>query len=166
MSTGHGIEMRGESTTHVAATPQSLYSLVSDVTRMGEWSPECVGVTWADGSNAPVVGAQFHGTNRNGENEWTTPNTILVADAGREFSWVVGMEDFQVTRWSFVFQPNNGGTDVTERFELGDQAVGFASAVLEAPEGERAALVEARQKQLVADMEQTLARLKEVAEAT
>jgi hypothetical protein len=160
------IEMRGEASTYIGASPERVYQLVSDVTRMGEWSPECVGVTWADGSDGPAVGAQFHGSNRRNDNEWTTPNTILVADEGKEFSWVVGTPDFQVTRWRFVFSANNGGTTVTESFELGDQEVGFASAVAEAPEDERVTLVEARRRQLIEDMEMTLARLKECVEAT
>ena len=159
------IEMRGEASTHIGAPPEQVYALVSDVTRMGEWSPECVDVSWADGSDGPSVGAQFHGSNRRNDNEWTTPNTILVADIGKEFAWVVGTADFQVTHWRFVFTANNGGTDVTESFELGDQEVGFASAVADAPEDERETLVEARRRQLIEDMEMTLARLKECVEA-
>jgi hypothetical protein len=160
------IEMRGEASTHIGVSPEELYALVSDVTRMGDWSPECVSASWANGATGPVVGAQFHGTNRRSDNEWTTPNTILVADEGREFSWVVGTPDFQVTRWRFVFAPDEAGTTVTESFELGDEEVGFTSAVLAAPESERAALVEARRCQLIEDMQQTLARLKEYAETT
>jgi ribosome-associated toxin RatA of RatAB toxin-antitoxin module len=160
------IEMQGEASAHISAPPEKVYAVVSDVTRMGEWSPECVNVTWADGADGPVVGAQFHGTNKRNDNEWTTPNTILVADEGKEFAWVVGTADFQVTRWRFVFDAENGGTKVTESFELGDQEVGFSSAVMAAPEAERAALVEARRTQLIADMQATLTRLKECVEAT
>jgi hypothetical protein len=160
------IEMRGQASTHIGATPERIYAVVSDVTRMGEWSPECVGVSWAEGSDGPRVGAQFHGSNRRNDNEWTTPNTILVAEDGREFAWVVGTPDFQVTRWRFVFTPENGGTTVTESFELGEQEVGFASAVAAAPEHERRELIEARRQQLVRDMELTLTRLKECVEAT
>jgi hypothetical protein len=160
------IEMRGEASAHIGAPPERVYALVSDVTRMGEWSPECVDVSWADGSAGPVVGAQFHGSNRRADNEWTTPNTILVADEGKEFAWVVGTPDFQVTRWRFVLTPSEGGTTVTESFELGDQEVGFASAVASAPAHERATMIEARRLQLVDDMHVTLARLKECVEAT
>ena len=30
-----------EVTIEIAATPETVYDLVSDITRMGEWSPEC-----------------------------------------------------------------------------------------------------------------------------
>src|SRR4051812_42214236 len=82
------MEMRGDASLRIAAPPETVYELVTDITRMGEWSPECIGCDWMDGHDGPVVGAQFHGHNRNGSNEWTTPNTIVVADAGREFTWV------------------------------------------------------------------------------
>lgn len=165
MTTDTRVEMRGEASEHIDATPEELYALVSDVPRMGEWSPECRGADWIVPADAPAVGAQFHGHNERGDNEWTTPNTVLVADVGREFAWVVGTPEFQVCHWRFVFRPLDGGTEVTEAFELGTESVGFTSSVLEAPEGERAALVEARRAQLVQDMRDTLARLKVVAEA-
>lgn len=159
-------EMRGEASVHIAATPEEVYDLVTDIARMGEWSPECEGAEWANGAQAATVGAQFHGRNRRNDNEWVTPNTVLVADPGREFTWVVGTNEFQVCRWSFVFEANGGGTDVTESFELGKENVGFASTVMERPEEERPALIEARRAQLVEDIKHTLAGLKECAERT
>jgi hypothetical protein len=155
------LDMQGSASTHIDAQPEAIYAVVSDVTRMGEWSPERAGAEWAEGFDGPTVGAQFHGHNKRNGNEWTTPNTILVADAGREFAWVVGTPDFQVCRWRFTFEPRDGGTLVTEGFELGDQPVGFASMVAEHPEDERQALVDARREQLIADVEHTLTQLKE-----
>lgn len=165
MTTETRVEMRGEASERINATPEVLYALVSDVTRMGEWSPECRGADWIAPADAATVGAQFHGHNERGDNQWTTPNTVLVADPGREFAWVVGTPDFQVCHWRFVFRPADGGTEVTEAFELGAENVGFASTVLQAPESERSVLVDARRAQLVQDMKNTLARLKVVAEA-
>lgn len=165
MTIGTRVEMRGEASEWIDATPEALYALVSDVTRMGDWSPECRGADWIAPADAPAVGAQFHGHNERADNEWTTPNTVLVADVGREFAWVVGTPDFQVCHWRFVFRRLDEGTEVTEAFELGTENVGFTSSVLQAHESERAALVEARRGQLVQDMRDTLARLKAVAEA-
>ena len=159
------IDMRGAASTVIAAAPDAVYGVVSDVTSMGQWSPECVQVVWAEGSDGPNVGAQFHGTNQRNGNEWTTPNTVLVAEPGREFAWVVGTADFQVCTWRYTFANEGGGTLVTESFELGDQEVGFASSVNAVPEDERQALIDARRVQLIADMEHTLERLKEYIEA-
>ena len=38
----------------VKASPATLYSLVSDLPRMGEWSPECTKVSWSSGWRAPL----------------------------------------------------------------------------------------------------------------
>jgi Polyketide cyclase / dehydrase and lipid transport len=56
----------------VDASPEVVYDLVTDVTRMGEWSPECVGCAWIDGANDPVPGARFRGRNRHGLARWST----------------------------------------------------------------------------------------------
>lgn len=157
------MEMRGKASVHIEAAPEAVYALISDVTRMGEWSPECEGGSWIDGA-APAVGAQFHGRNRRGDNEWTTPNTVIAAERGREFAWVVGTPDFRVCTWRFSLKPENGGTTVTESFELGVEEVGFRAAVLEHPEEERPHLVRARTDQLLDDIRHTLASLKETAE--
>jgi hypothetical protein len=158
------MEMSGEATLEIDAPPRAVYELVSDITRMGEWSPECVGCDWMDGHDGPAVGAQFHGHNRNNGNEWTTPNTIVAAEAGREFAWVVGTPEFEVCRWRFVFEPNGSGTRVTESFKLGDVEVGFAQAVSQMSEDERAGAIDARTKQLIEGMHHTLERLKAAAE--
>ncbi len=157
------MEMQGWASVHIDAEPLAVYALISDITRMGEWSPECQGGDWIDGATA-IVGSQFHGRNRRGDNEWTTPNTVIAADAGREFAWVVGTPDFQVCTWRFSLTRDNGGTTVTESFELGNEEVGFHATVLELPEDERPNLLNARRDQLVEDIRHTLASLKEAAE--
>ncbi len=43
----------------IAAPPEKVYALVSDITRMGEWSPECRSCRWADEATGPTVGARF-----------------------------------------------------------------------------------------------------------
>ncbi len=54
-------------TTHVAAPPEALYALVSDVTRTPEFSPEIVSCTWLDGATGPAVGARFLAVNKLGK---------------------------------------------------------------------------------------------------
>ncbi len=159
------VEMQGEASLYIGAPPNEVYRLITDIPRMGEWSPECVACEWAEGSSGPAVGAVFQGTNRRSSNEWTTPNTVIVADVGIEFAWVVGTMDFRVCTWRYHLEPKGEGTVVTESFELGPEQVGFSSTVLERPPEERQPMIDARRAQLIDDMEQTLVRLKVVAEA-
>lgn len=107
---------KGEASLTIDASPETLYDLVSDVRRMGEWSPECRDCRWVEGATKPVVGARFKGTNRRGLVRWTTDVQVLTADRGREFAFATRHSD--QTRWTYRFEPQDGGTKVTESFEL------------------------------------------------
>ena len=90
-----------------------LYGLVSDVTRMGEWSPQCRACWWDEGGG-PTVGTYFTGRNDDGKRTWETRSRVVAADPGREFAWVVN--DGWV-RWGFTVEPltdTGGGTRLTE----------------------------------------------------
>jgi uncharacterized protein YndB with AHSA1/START domain len=98
----------------IAATPEAVYDAISDVTRMGEWSTECHTCEWHEGVDGPAVGAVFDGHNRNGEHEWTTQGTVVVADPGREFAFECSMMDFHYATWGYRIEPTDGGCHVTE----------------------------------------------------
>jgi len=55
-----------EVTEAVRAEPSVVYDLISDVTRMGSWSPETTSCRWLSDAIGPTVGARFRGTNRHG----------------------------------------------------------------------------------------------------
>lgn len=90
--------------------PERLYALVSDVTRMGEWSPQCRACWWDDGAG-PTVGSYFTGRNDDGKRIWETRSRVVAAEPGREFAWVVN--DGWV-RWGFGMEPVDGGSRLTE----------------------------------------------------
>ena len=77
-----------EVTTEIAAAPQAVYALVSDITRMGEWSPETVRAVWIKGASGPAVGARFKAWNKGRRGPaWFNWPTVTVADEGREFAF-------------------------------------------------------------------------------
>lgn len=100
----------------VAAAPESVWQLVGDPSRMGEWSPECYRVDWAKGVSGPALGARFHGRNRLGRRRWTTTGRIVSYQPGRELAFDVSMFGRPVARWSYQLEPDGAGTRVTERF--------------------------------------------------
>jgi hypothetical protein len=59
---------RSASTAASALSP-GLLELVSDVTKMGEYSPEVIEAEWIDGATGPVVGARYRGHVKRNE-EW------------------------------------------------------------------------------------------------
>jgi len=99
---------------YVAASPNDLYALVSDVTRMGEWSPICRDCWWDEGSG-PTVGAWFTGRNETPERTWETRSQVVTADPGREFSWQVNNG---WVHWGYTFDAENDGTRLTETWEF------------------------------------------------
>jgi uncharacterized protein YndB with AHSA1/START domain len=105
---------RIEITRDIAASPEAVYAAIADVTRMGEWSSECIECRWQDGSDAPSVGAMFEGTNRNGDKEWVTQATITVAEPGRAFVFECSMMDFHYATWGYGIEPTDSGCRVTE----------------------------------------------------
>jgi hypothetical protein len=109
---------QGQASTEVDASPAALYDVVSDVRRMGEWSPECRRCEWIGGATGPAVGARFKGSNRRGMARWSTKPRVVVADPGREFAFVTGHLGRDMTRWSYRFESTPGGTNVTESFEM------------------------------------------------
>ena len=69
--------------------PAQMWDLITDVTRIGEWSPECVAAAWLDGS-AAEPGGRFEGHNVYGGG-FTATVTCVVTEAERPevFEWVV-----------------------------------------------------------------------------
>ena len=107
-------ELKLSDSISVAVTPDELYALVSDVTRMGEWSPICRACWWDEGAG-PQVGAWF--TGRNETPERTLGDTK--SGGGRRsrsgFAWEV---NHGWVYWGYTFEPEGGGTRLTESWEF------------------------------------------------
>ena len=101
----------------INAAPEVVWKLVSDITRMGEWSPECVKAEWEPGSTGPEKGALFHGWNKAGTFEWDAPCLVIDCEPQKVFEFQVPVEGPVVTRWRFEFAPNGAGTTLTESFD-------------------------------------------------
>jgi uncharacterized protein YndB with AHSA1/START domain len=116
--------MHDSVTVHMTAPPQRIWELVSDVTRIGSYSPETFEAEWLGGATGPAEGAQFRGhVKRNGKGPtyWTTC-TVLACTPGSEFTFGVGPGDKPINVWSYRLEPSGDGTDVTESFTLADKA--------------------------------------------
>jgi len=93
----------GEASVHISASPEAVYDLVADITRMGERSPECYRAEWVDGPATAAVGARFRGHNRIGVIKWSTTCKVTAADRGREFAFtVVNRHGREETRTYYV----------------------------------------------------------------
>ena len=98
----------------IDAAPDVVYGLVSDVTRTGEWSPECVRCRWLGGATTAVAGARYRGASRNGWRRWSTTSTIRDARPGVELVWDVTFLRRPVARWSYRLSARDGGRTLLE----------------------------------------------------
>jgi len=145
----------------VAAPADTLYDMVADMTRMGEWSPACTGATWDEGAGA-TVGSWFTGHNKMRDRSYDTRCEITDAQRPTTIAWMQRGKDEGFTEWRYTFAPVESGTEVTESWTLvrdfptqGDTAVSPSEA-----EERRNRMIDA----FTSGIEQPLAKLKAVAE--
>jgi hypothetical protein len=114
--------MQAAVTLHIDAEPTKVWELVSDITKMGEYSPEVFEAEWLDGATGPAVGAKYRGhvkRNEKGPTYWTTCK-VTECVPGEVFEFAVMFGDRAANTWRYEFKAAGGGTDVTESFHLAD----------------------------------------------
>ena len=108
----------GQAAVHIDATPDQVWSVVSEIERMGEWSPECYRVEWLDGAASPArPGARFKGWNRYGFLRWSMTCEVKTAEAPSEISWATVKGNRELVVWTYRLRPAGDGCELTESFE-------------------------------------------------
>ncbi len=104
----------------IAADPATVYRLVSDVTRVGEWSPEARSARWLGGATGPGVGARFRGRSRWRLMTWARTCVVEEAEPGKKFVFrtLPAARTPDSTRWTYELQEVPEGTRVTESYEI------------------------------------------------
>lgn len=103
-----------EVTERIAADPDAVWSLISDITQMGRWSPETTSCRWLGGATEPEVGAQFRGSNRHRVLRWWTTCTVTSAHRGRRFAFEVHSAGVPISSWAYDIRPAGDACSVTE----------------------------------------------------
>ena len=105
---------------YVDAPVADVWDLVSDVTRIGEFSPETFEARWTRGSRGPEVGASFKGhVKRNGVGPtYWSPCQVTRCVPGEVFEWAVGTDSTTLNNWGYRLAPEGDGTRVTEYFRI------------------------------------------------
>ncbi|MFT2020531.1 SRPBCC family protein [Streptomyces sp. 796.1] len=159
----------------VSATPSEVYSVISDLPRSGDWSPECVGGTWIAGEPA-TVGAVFRGDNERSPDvvawapvvrgRWSTESEVVAADPGQTFRWA--MRDSKGARqesvWGFDLESTADGCVLTHHFWMGSATEGIRGITAEMDDAERTRFFTEWQAKLGGDLASTLERIKTVIE--
>lgn len=141
----------------VAASPEEVYDLVSDVTRTGEWSPQCRECWWEPGATG-AVGDFFGGRQETPERTWETRSRVEEAQRPRAFAWSVN--DRKVL-WRYDLEAVDGGTRLTESWEFLDAGQQFMAGKY-GPDAQRE--IDTRTEAARTGIPATLAAIKQIAE--
>ncbi len=152
--------VRGTATLQMAAKPDRVWSLVSDVTNTGRFSPETFEAQWLNGASAPAVGVRFRGHVRRNGKRWLvywTHCTITKCVPGRDFAFnVTAPWGRPSVEWSYHFESSGEGTLVTESFVVATSPALRLYALLAG---------KSRTRTNITNMKATLDRIKVVAES-
>ncbi len=148
----------GSASVVIDRDPATVFALISDVTRTGEWSPECVGGRWVGDATGPAVGAKFEGDNvlviaGMTLKRWTTTSQVTACVPGELFAFIA--EEY--TTWRYELESVGDGTRVTESFDF-TTASAIQRFLYES--------IARRPASLVKGMQKTLDRMKSHLEAT
>ena len=142
----------------MAADPDRVWALLADTRRMGEWSPELVGM-WPLLRGGLRRGQQYVGLNRRGVVVWPTRSVVAVLEPGRRLAWDTRSSG---ARWIWELEPAGPGETrvvhrrpVPRRLTIGSKV--FAGALLGGAAGHA--------DELEQHMATTVGRLKAAVEA-
>jgi iron-sulfur cluster repair protein YtfE (RIC family) len=114
------IPLTGDVSTVVPAPIEPVWKVLTDVTRVGEWSHECRRVEWLAGATQATPGARFRGTNKAGLLTWSRVNEVVVADEPTRFVWrTVPTRLYPDScEWTIELEPTDGGTRITQSYRV------------------------------------------------
>lgn len=98
----------------IAAPPELVYDLVSDVENLPEWAAEIERCAWTGGATGPAVGAKFKGRNEHKKRKWGSLCVVTAAEPGREFAFQVRIGGVPSALWRYQIEPTDSGCRVTE----------------------------------------------------
>lgn len=143
---------------HIAASPERVWAMVSDVRRIPDWSPQVDSTRLSAGFDSVGLGTRFTNRNSEGDLVWTTHGEVVRFEPGREIAFRIE-ENWVI--WSFALAPEAAGAVLTQRREAPD---GISDLSLELTNGFMGG-VETFTASMCAGMRLTLERIKAEAEA-
>ena len=106
--------------TDIAASPERVWELVSDINISARFSNEFQGAEWID-ADGPREGASFVGKNERKDvnRVWETTSYVVACAPPRVFAWNVNDRDRPSAQWRFELERIPGGTRLRQRLVIG-----------------------------------------------
>lgn len=98
----------------IDAPAAEVWAVLTDITRMGELSPETVETSWNEGFSEMALGARWTGRNVNGDNQWSTEAEITEFVDGQRFVFDCDWSGYVFATWGYEVIPTETGCTVTE----------------------------------------------------
>jgi hemerythrin-like domain-containing protein len=113
------VQKTGRCEVVVDAPVNAVWDVVRDVTRVGEWSHECVSASWLGGATAAVPGARFRGRNRQGLLRWGRVCEVRTAEP-YEIAWHTVPTTFypDSSEWRIRLEQADRGTRIEQSFRV------------------------------------------------
>jgi hypothetical protein len=147
-------------TLHIDALPERVYALVADVTRTPEFSPEIARCTWLDDATGPAVGARFEAVNKVSRGPaWKNRPVVIAAQTGHEFAFSRTEKLSGTLVWRYRLEAEGNGTRLTESYDVTRPVSRLGWFIIGRLYGCRD-----RRAELRAGMQQTVQRIREIAE--
>jgi Polyketide cyclase / dehydrase and lipid transport len=139
----------------VRASADQVYAVISDVTRIPEWSPETKRAEW-------LAPDRFRAWNRRRLGRWRTVANVVEAWPGHKFSFVVQAMGGDWTQWTYLIEPGSaaGTTRLTETCRM-CVALPFGVVVFE----RLFLFVRDRRSDLQANIDLSVERIRRIVEA-
>jgi uncharacterized protein YndB with AHSA1/START domain len=147
-------ELRAETLVH--ASPERVWAILTDLSRMPEWSPELVRMLPLKRGGLRE-GQWYLGVNRRKAVVWPSRNVVTTLDPGRVLAWDTPTSG---ARWIFELEPTGDGTRLVERRPVPRRLTPLARLAAAALLGG----IEEHADELEAGMRRTLAGVKAAAE--
>jgi uncharacterized protein YndB with AHSA1/START domain len=119
-TTSRRIPLTGCAEVTVDAPIESVWRVVADVTRTGQWSHECHKVRWLHGATGPAPGVRFRGRNQSGWVRWSRTCEVLAVEPPHRIAWRTIATPLFVdsTDWVISLEPVGAGTRIIQTYQV------------------------------------------------
>ncbi len=156
-----------EATIFVAASPEAVFAVISDINLPARFSTEFKGASWLDEVPPIARGARFVGRNAHeAASEWETNCTVVEYDPPRTFAYSVeGLDGDTSSTWRFTVSPDGTGTRLTQWMEIGPGR-SFINLAIESMPDKESRILNRRVREHRTSMEANLAGIKQALESS
>ena len=149
----------------IAASPERVWELASDINISARFSDEFQGADWIDG-DGPSVGASFRGRNERADANrvWETTSYVVACEPSRVFAWNVNDRDQPSAQWRFELEKIPSGTRLRQGLIIGP-SLSATGRAMEANPDQAQQILTNRREQHRGNMLLNLEGIKRLAEA-